>query len=177
MDQYIAEIRMFGCNYAPKGWAQCNGQLLPISQNTALFSLIGIYYGGNGTTNFALPNFGGQAGVSMGQAPGLSLYSLGETLGSPNVTLTGSELAVHNHPVNCFNDGGANPSPDNAVLASSGADSRGNLIYNEANSGNLVPMNVTQVLPTGNNQPHNNMSPYLTVNYCIALQGVFPPRP
>lgn len=176
MDQYIAEIRMFGCNFAPKGWAQCNGQIMPISQNTALFSLIGTYFGGNGTTNFALPNFQGQAGVSVGQAPGLSLYSLGESVGTPTVTLVGSELAVHNHPVNCYNDAGGNPDPKNNVLATSGTDSRGNVQYNAGTTGTLAAMNNISVLPNGNNQPHNNMSPYLAMNYCIALVGIFPPR-
>ncbi|MBS1512092.1 MAG: phage tail protein [Bacteroidetes bacterium] len=176
MDQFVAEIRIFGCNYAPTSWAQCNGQLMSIAQNTALFSLLGVNFGGNGTTTFGLPDFQGSAGVNMGQAPGLSLYSLGETAGTPTVTLNTSELAVHNHNVNCFNDAGANPDPKANILATSGADSRGNVVYNSGAGGTAIGMNATQIIPAGNGQPHNNMSPYLAVNYCIALQGVYPQR-
>lgn len=176
MDPYVAEIRVFGCNFAPKGWAQCNGQLLAIASNTALFSLIGVNYGGNGTTNFGLPNLQGQATVGQGQGPGLSLYSIGEITGSANVALLTSQMPAHNHPVNCFNDGGAANEPGANVLAASGTDTRGNLMYSAAVA-NPVAMNPAQIGVAGTGAPHNNMSPYMALNYCIALQGVFPQRP
>jgi microcystin-dependent protein len=176
MDAFIAEIRVFGCNFAPKNWAQCNGQLLPIASNTALFSLIGIYYGGNGTTTFALPNLQGQAIIGQGQGPGLSMYSIGEITGTANVSLIGNQLPPHNHPVNCYNDGGSANGPGANVLATSGTDGRGNVIYS-ATAGIPVAMNPAQIAPAGNGVPHNNMSPYVAMNYCIALQGVYPQRP
>lgn len=178
MDQFVAEIRMFGCNYAPLNWAQCNGQLLAIRSNTALFSLLGTYYGGDGKTTFALPNLQGQAPLGQGQAPGFSAYDIGETLGTETVTLLQNELAVHTHNVNCFNDAGTDPSPANNILSSSGSD-RGNNIYSTAATGTTIAMNGSQIGMAGaiSPLPHNNMSPYLVVNYCIALQGVFPSRP
>lgn len=175
MDQFIAEIRIFGCNFAPKGWAQCNGQLLPIASNTALFSLIGIYYGGNGTSTFALPNLQGQAALCQGQGQGLSNYSIGEMTGTANVSLSASQLPPHSHPVNCYNDAGTVTGPGGNVLAASGTDTRGNVMYS-ATAGTPIAMNPAQIGVTGNGTPHNNMSPYLAMNYCIALQGVYPPR-
>ena len=178
MDQFVAEIRMFGCNFAPLNWAQCNGQLLAIRSNTALFSLLGTYYGGDGRTTFALPNLQGQAALGQGQAPGFAAYDIGETLGTETVTLLQNELAIHTHNVNCNTDGGADASPANNLLTSSGAD-RSAVMYNAATTGNTVQMAGNQLGMAGTISPlpHNNMSPYLVVNYCIALQGVFPARP
>ncbi|GAB2809487.1 phage tail protein [Ferruginibacter profundus] len=176
MDAYIAEIRVFGCNFAPKNWAQCNGQLLAIASNTALFSLLGITYGGNGTSTFALPNLQGQAAIGQGQGNGLTGYVIGETVGSANVSLLGNEMPAHAHPVNCFNDAGTDPSPANNVLAASGTDSRANVLYS-ANTAAPVAMNFQQLANTGASAPHNNMSPYVAMNYCIALQGIYPQRP
>jgi microcystin-dependent protein len=176
MDQFVAEIRIFGCNFAPKNWALCNGQILSIAQNTALFSLVGTVYGGNGTTTFGLPNLQGTAALGMGQGSGLSPYSIGEQVGSSTVTLISGELAVHNHNINCNVDGGTVPGPGADILSASGSD-RGNVMYSTATTGATVNMNPLQLQPTGTGGPHNNMSPYLTNNYCIALSGIFPQRP
>ncbi|MGG9962808.1 phage tail protein [Ferruginibacter sp. SUN106] len=176
MDAFIAEIRVFGCNFAPKNWAQCNGQLLAIASNTALFSLIGTTYGGNGTSNFALPNLQGQTAIGQGQGSGLTDYVIGETVGSANVSLLSSEMPAHTHPVNCFNDAGTDPGTSGNVLAASGTDSRANVLYSATVTA-PVAMNFQQLANTGISAPHNNMSPYVAMNYCIALQGVFPQRP
>jgi microcystin-dependent protein len=170
---FVAEIRIFPFNFAPKGWAFCNGQLLPISQNTALFSLLGTTYGGDGKSNFALPNLQGSAVLAPGQGPGLSLYDLGETGGEQTVTLLQTEIPSHNHPTNCANTDGAQPSPQNNVWGDVGG--RNVKVYATA-AGNTVVMNPAAIAPTGGSVPHNNMPPYLALNFCISLQGVFPPR-
>jgi len=171
-DPFVAEIRIFPFNFAPKGWAWCDGQLLPLSQNTALFSLLGTTYGGNGMSNFALPDLQGRAPMHPGQRPGLSLHDLGETGGSETVSLLESEIPAHTHN---FQDHDLDlaelnaPAP-NRVLAQSASGA----IYGAAT--NLVNMNSQALTPAGGDQPHNNMQPYLTFYFCIALQGVFPPR-
>jgi microcystin-dependent protein len=172
MDPFVAEIRIFPFNFAPKGWAFCDGQLLPISQNTALFSLLGTTYGGDGKSTFALPNMQGNAPMHPGQGPGLSLHDLGETGGSETVTLLESEIPVHQHGMNAQN-----------AITSQIADPTGATFTRPA-SGNLFTTNLSSpvnmaanaLAPAGGDQPHNNMMPYLTLNFCIALQGVFPPR-
>ena len=171
-DPFVAEIRIFGFNFAPKGWAFCDGQLLPLSQNTALFSLLGTTYGGNGKSNFALPDLQGSIPVHPGQGPGLSLYDLGQTGGSETVSLLESEIPAHTHALRDHDlDLGELPAPaSNRVLAQSANAS----IY--VPPANLTPMNVQTLTVAGGDQPHNNMMPYLTLSYCIALQGVFPPR-
>lgn len=171
MDPFVAEIRIFGFNFAPTGWAFCNGQLLPISQNTALFSLLGTTYGGNGTSNFALPNMQGNAPMHPGQGPGLSLHDLGEVGGSETVTLLESEIPSHNHALQASTQLGEDPQ----CVGESFARSVGANLYEPSNAG-LVAMSASVLAPAGGNQPHNNMMPYLTLNFCIALQGVFPPR-
>jgi microcystin-dependent protein len=174
-DPFVAEIRIFPFNFAPKGWAFCDGQLLPLSQNTALFALLGTTYGGNGTSNFALPDMQGNAPMHPGQGPGLSLHDLGETGGSETVSLLQSEIPAHAHTMRAHNgDPGdaQNPGP-NTSLAQSGQGSA----YQTSTSTNLVSLNPAVLTPAGGDQPHNNMQPYLTLNFCIALQGVFPPRP
>jgi microcystin-dependent protein len=170
---FVAEIRIFGFGFAPRGWAQCNGQLLPISQNTALFSLLGTYYGGNGQSNFALPNLQGNAPMFWGQGPGLSLHDLGETGGSETVTLLESEIPSHAHALNGQGSNANLNDPSQAVLAR--AFGGGNL-YKLSAGANIVPLSDQSLAPAGGDQPHNNMMPYLTLNFCIALQGVFPPR-
>ncbi|MFN8249743.1 MAG: tail fiber protein [Ferruginibacter sp.] len=173
MDPFVAEIRIFGCNFAPVGWAFCNGQILAIAQNTALFSLLGTQYGGNGQTTFALPNLQGSVPLGQGQGPGLTFHTIGEQGGSETVTLIGNEMPTHNHTVKCYSDAGDAPGPVGNVLAGPGAD-RGLVMY----SSNPVPvnMNITALSVVGSGLPHNNMSPILALNYCIALQGVYPSR-
>jgi microcystin-dependent protein len=170
-DPFVAEIRIFPFTFAPKGWAFCNGQLLPLSQNTALFSLLGTPYGGNGKSNFALPDLQGSAPMHPGQGPGLSLHDLGEQGGSETVTLLESEIPAHNHTMR-----GATQDPADVKLvnpnASFGLSQNGPLYQDTANT-NLAPQALT---PAGGDFPHNNLMPYLVLNFCIALQGVFPPR-
>jgi microcystin-dependent protein len=171
MDPFVAEIRIFPFNFPPKGWAWCNGQLLPLSQNTALFSLLGTTYGGDGKSNFALPDLEGRAPMHPGQGPGLSLHDLGESGGAETVTLLQSEMPPHSHPARAdtVDVGDTNiPSP-NAVFAQSG----GGTLYQTTSNAQLAPEALT---PAGGDQPHNNMQPYLTLYFNIALQGVFPPR-
>jgi len=169
MDPFVAEIRIFPFNFAPKGWAWCDGQLLPLSQNTALFSLLGTTYGGNGKSNFALPDLQGRAPMHPGQGPGLSLHDLGETGGSETVSLLESEIPSHSHTVQAINDSGLQSAPTGAYPA------RANF-YNSAPGGPTVPMLASALSPSGGDQPHNNMMPYLTFYFNIALQGVYPPR-
>jgi microcystin-dependent protein len=161
---------MFPFNFAPRGWAWCDGQLLPISQNTALFSLLGTTYGGNGLSNFALPDLQGRAPMHPGQGPGLSLHDLGETGGSETVSLLESEIPSHSHLVNA--SGRAAVENDAAGLY--WARTSVNLYAPAASP--LTMMAPESLAPAGGDQPHNNMMPYLTVYFCIALQGVFPPR-
>jgi microcystin-dependent protein len=171
MDPFVAEIRIFPFNFPPKGWAYCDGQLLPISQNTALFSLLGTTYGGNGKSNFGLPDLQGRAPMHPDQGPGLSLHDLGETGGSETVTLLESEIPSHRH---VLQSGGLNSqviTPNNNVITG-----RGNPTPIYTTSATLVPMAVEAIASSGGDQPHNNMMPYLTFNFCIAMQGVFPPR-
>jgi microcystin-dependent protein len=168
-DPFVAEIRIFPFNFAPKGWAFCDGQLLPISQNTALFSLLGTTYGGDGKSTFALPDLQGSAPMQPGQGQGLSLRDLGEMSGVESITLLQSEMPVHTHILNTTNDDGNNTQPAGRYTG------RGNALYGPLAAG--VLMAVQQVSISGGGLPHNNMQPYLTLNFCIALQGVFPQRP
>ncbi|HJQ26448.1 MAG TPA: phage tail protein [Blastocatellia bacterium] len=171
MDPFVAEIRIFPFNFAPKGWAFCDGQILPLSQNTALFSLLGTTYGGDGKSNFALPNMQGNAPMHPGQGPGLSLHDLGETGGSDTVSLLESEIPSHSHAWNASNSDGTDQTPVNELLAGGVG---GISMY--ADPATVITLNDNTVAPAGGDQPHNNMQPYLTLNFCIALQGVYPPR-
>jgi microcystin-dependent protein len=172
-DPFVAEIRIFPFNFAPKGWAFCDGQILPLSQNTALFSLLGTTYGGDGKSNFALPNMQGNAPMHPGQGPGLSLHDLGETGGSDTVTLLESEIPSHSHLLMADNNNALLniPDPTAALARSVGTNS-----YQSNTTQTIVNMSDNTVAPAGGDQPHNNLMPYLTLNFCIALQGVFPPR-
>jgi len=172
-DPFVAEIRIFPFNFAPKGWAFCDGQLLPLSQNTALFSLLGTTYGGDGKSNFALPDMQGNAPMHPGQGPGLSLHDLGETGGSETVTLLESELPAHSHGLQGTAGIGNQNSPADRLL---GRPFGGGSPYRAPAGAPLVNAAAEALAPTGGDQPHNNMMPYLTLNFCIALQGVFPPR-
>ncbi len=172
MDQpFLAAIFLFAATFAPRGYAFCDGQLLSISQNTALFSLIGTTYGGNGTTNFALPDFRGRVPVHAGQGPGLSSYVEGQSSGSENTTLLVNNLPQHNHSLVATSEAGSTSDPTGAYLGNTGALDRE---YNT--SGTQVNMNAGAVGLTGANQPFNNLQPYLAVNFIIALQGIFPSR-
>ena len=169
-DPFVAEIRIFPFNFAPKGWAFCDGQLLPISQNTALFSLVGTIYGGDGKSTFALPDLQGSAPMHPGNN-GQAEHFLGEPGGTSNVTLLESEIPVHTHAINVSN-GPANvqaPGPDRIL----GRANNNVYLDNPANLGFMAP---DSLAPAGGSLPHNNMQPYLTLNFCIALQGVFPAR-
>jgi microcystin-dependent protein len=176
-DQFLAEIRVFPFNFAPIGWAQCNGQILSIAQNAALFSLLGTNYGGNGTSTFGLPNLQGCVPLDQGQGPGLSPYSVGQSGGSPSVTLLTTEMASHSHSLNADREVASSANPSGAIYM------RGH--YTSTTSGAILaytaqapttPMNTSAIGFVGGNQPHNNLMPYLTLNFCIALQGIFPPR-
>lgn len=174
MDQFVAEIRIFPFNFAPTGWAQCNGQLLQIRSNTALFSLLGTTYGGDGKSTFGLPNLQGSAPMHPGQGPGLSTYYLGESGGSPTVTLLQSEMPAHTHNLAAHTQDPGDLNAPNATrsLATSG----GGSAYNSNTTSNLVGLSPTAVAPAGGSTPHNNLQPLLALNFCIALQGIFPPR-
>ncbi|MBZ5523040.1 MAG: tail fiber protein [Acidobacteriia bacterium] len=171
-NQFVAEIRIFAGNFAPTGWALCNGQLMPISQNTALFSLLGTTYGGDGKSTFALPNLQGSAPMQAGQGPGLSLRALGEIGGEQNVTLLQTEMPSHSHGAAAAATG-ALPDPGGNVWASGLKGHPGVYAAAPANA----PMNPLALTITGGPPlPHNNMPPYLGLTFIIALQGVFPPR-
>ena len=171
-DPFVAEVRIFPFTFAPKGWAFCNGQLMPISQNTALFALLGTTYGGDGKSTFALPDLQGSAAMHPGQGQGLSLRDLGETGGTETVTLLPSEIQVHTHNVMVTAEDGEfkTPGPDRILGRSINA-----FLYQASNNG-LQPMAPQALAPAGGDLPHSNMQPYLTLNFCIALQGVFPSR-
>jgi microcystin-dependent protein len=170
MDPFVAEIRIFPFNFPPKGWAFCDGQILPLSQNTALFSLLGTTYGGDGKSNFALPNMQGNVPMHPGQGPGLSLHDLGETGGSDTVTLLESEIPSHSHGLTVSQSDGTDQSCANENFAA------GVGIIAYAPPGALTNLSDNTIAPAGGDQPHNNLQPYLTLNFCIALQGVYPPR-
>ena len=169
-EPFLGEIRMFGGNFAPTGWALCNGQLLSIAQNTALFSILGTYFGGDGVTTFGLPNLQGRVAVHWGQGAGLSPYNLGQNGGSENVVLQVNQMPAHSHLVSSdTGDTGASSHPNGQLLASSGA----NAIYNKnADS----TMNPSMIQNAGGSQPHPNIQPYQCVTFIIALQGIYPSR-
>ena len=170
-DPFVAEIRIAGFNFAPTGWALCNGQLMPISQNTALFSLLGTYYGGDGKSTFALPNLQGSAPMQQGQGPGLSLHDLGEIGGEEFVTLLQSEIPVHSHSLNISTQPAVGRQPGAQLTAV--ATGVGLYGPNTGATSTLAPQAASVA---GGSLPHNNMQPYLTLNFIIALQGVFPAR-
>lgn len=169
-DPFVAEIRIFPFNFAPKGWAWCDGQVLPLSQNTALFSLLGTTYGGNGKSNFALPNLQGSAPMHPGQGPGLSLHDLGESGGTPTVTLLSSEIPSHTHQLS------ASASAGNATTPSSNAMLAATPRAFAAPGGQATTLSGATLSAAGGSLPHENMQPFLTLYFCIALQGVYPPR-
>jgi microcystin-dependent protein len=173
-DQFVAEIRIFPFNFPPKGWAFCNGQLMPISQNTALFSLLGTTYGGDGKSTFALPDMQGNAPMQPGQGQGLSLRDLGEMSGVESITLLQSEMPFHTHTLRGTVEDATQSSFTQGVILAQTVN--GNL-YQSTTNANIVQMALQALAPAGGGLPHNNMQPYLTLNFCIALQGIFPQRP
>lgn len=172
-DPFVGEVRAFGFNFAPTGWAMCNGQLLPLSQNTALFSLLGTVYGGDGKSTFALPDLNGRAAMQPGQGQGLSLRDLGEMSGVETVTLLQSEIPVHNHLLQASTEFADLQAPGGERVL---ARSQNAVAYQTNAMTNLEPMAPQQLAPSGGGLPHNNLQPYLVVNFCIALQGIFPQR-
>ena len=172
-DQFLGEIRIFGGNFAPSGWAFCNGQILPITQNTALFALLGTQFGGNGTSTFALPNLQARAPLGQGNGAGLSQRVIGETGGEQNVTLTQNTMASHTHNMSGAATAGASTTPGPTVVLAEPPTVAS--IY-QTSPGPLVTLNPGAVGPSGSGQPHNNLQPFLVLNFIIALQGIFPAR-
>jgi microcystin-dependent protein len=168
MEPFLGQLMLVPYNFAPQGWAFCNGQILPISQNSALFSLLGTTYGGNGQTTFALPDLRGRVAISAGQGPGLQNYSLGEAAGSEAVTLLSTQMPAHTHLVGA-STGSAQATPDNAFPGSDGSTQ----IYDMAASTTMSPQ---MIQPAGGSQPHENRQPYLAFKYIIALVGFYPSR-
>jgi microcystin-dependent protein len=171
-DQFVGEVRAFPFNFPPTGWALCNGQLLSIAQNTALFSLLGTQFGGDGRTNFALPNLQGNVPLDFGQGPGLTPYNMGDSSGVSAVTLLNSQMPAHNHNANCNSGLGNKPKPNGSYWASDAA----GILSEYAAAPDGSQMDPQAIALAGGSQPHNNMQPYLTLNFCIALQGIYPAR-
>ncbi len=178
-DQFLAEIRIFPFNFPPTGWAFCNGQLMPLSQNTALFALLGTTYGGDGKSTFALPNMQDNAPMQPGQGQGLSLRDLGEMSGVESITLLESEIPFHTHALQAVTADATVASPDGAILSQGVWNFQGDsgVIAMYTTTAPNVNMAPTTIAVAGGGLPHNNMQPYLTLNFCIALQGIFPQRP
>jgi microcystin-dependent protein len=181
-DPFVAEVRLFPYNFAPLGWAACDGQLLPIAQNTALFSLIGTMYGGDGKTTFGLPDLRGRVPVQAGQGAGLSNYDQGQTGGADTVTLALAQIPSHSHAVQALSSGGSATATSSPAPNTSFGPSQARAVstgYVTPSSGSVPPtatMSASAIAPSGGSLPHNNLSPYLTLTFCIALQGIFPPR-
>lgn len=172
-DQFVGEIRIFAGNFAPVGWAFCNGQILPISQNTALFSLLGTQFGGNGTSNFALPNLQGNVPVGQGTGVGLTPRVIGETGGEQNVTLSQATMASHSHQMSGAVTSGSSVTPDPTMAL---ADPPTVVPIYQTSLGSPATLSAGAVTPNGGSQPHNNLQPFLVLNFIIALEGIFPPR-
>lgn len=172
MDPFVGEIRLFAGTFAPRGWLVCNGQLLPIRQYTALFSLLGTTYGGDGTTTFALPNLIGRAAIHEGAGPGLTPRSLGAQVGEAATTLQTTQLPNHTHVTAAISATANSADPTGRIWANPGG--RSQKIYSDKSD---TPLNAGLVAPSGGGQPHNNLQPYLELNYIVAIEGVFPQRP
>lgn len=179
MEPFLGQIQLFGFNFAPRGWAFCHGQILSIAQNTALFSLLGTTYGGNGQTTFALPDLRGRVAIGQGHGPGLSPYDIGQMAGAENVTLITTQMPAHTHTLKVSNTTGTTDVASGNYLANAAVTiARGNTVptnLNYSTDGN-ASLNQAAVSPQGGSQPHENIQPYLAMNYCIALQGIFPSR-
>jgi microcystin-dependent protein len=177
---FIGELRLFGGNFAPIGWAFCQGQLLPIDQNDALYALIGTTFGGDGITTFGLPDLQGRVVIGQGQGPGLSSYVVGQKSGTETVTLTTGQLPSHNHTLTAYNTPATTASPAGGVPATTGKSvpnqANNSLFYASASVPNATTFPADTIQNSGGNQPHENMAPFLVINYIIALEGVFPSR-
>ena len=167
-EPFLAEIRIMGFNFAPRGWATCDGQILPINQNQSLYSLLGTTYGGDGRTTFGLPNLRGRTPIHRGSSNGTS-YSLGDIAGEETHTLAANEMPMHTHTLRATDNPAASDQPTGNVFSNASAN-----VY--AQFGTTVAMNASSVLSVGGGQSHNNMQPCLALNFCIALQGLFPSR-
>ena len=175
MDVFVGMIAAFGFNFPPRGWMLCNGQVIAITQNSALFSLLGTTYGGNGQTTFALPDLQGRVLIGMGNGPGLTPRTQGEVSGTENVTLISTQMPAHNHTMTASGDGPTQATASGASLASQGR--TGGTMPTIYANGATTPVNMASATTqAGGNQPHNNMQPYLAINYCIAVEGIFPSR-
>lgn len=174
MEPFLGMVGLFGFNFEPRGWAFCSGQILPIAQNSALFALLGVTYGGNGQTTFALPDLRGRVPIGQGQGPGLTPHPIGEVAGTETVTLIQTQMPAHNHLLNVSTQGAGSDSPSGSVLAVSAlADGT---VVNTYGSTITATANPQSIGVAGGTQPHPNMQPYLVMNYCIALEGIFPSR-
>jgi len=174
---YLGEVRMFGGNFAPSQNALCQGQLMSIAQNTALFALLGTYYGGNGTTTFGLPDFRGRLAINQGQGLGLSNYTIGQTGGSETVTLLTTQMPTHNHAMQGNSGNGSKPTPGgNIPAALTGTDAKGLWVPPNQATGSPIPLNPTALTSAGGSQPHENRMPLLVITFIIALNGIFPSR-
>ncbi len=180
MDEYLGIVKLFAGNFAPRGWAFCQGQLMSIAQNSALFSILGTTYGGDGQTTFALPNLSGRVALHAAQGPGLSSYVLGQMSGSENVTLTVAQMPMHNHAPNVVTTDATEHTPGtngaNAMAAPVDGSLNSVMGFNNANNTPVMPMIGSMTTAAGNSQPHNNMQPYLALNYIICLEGIYPTR-
>jgi len=175
-EPFIGENRMAGFSFAPQGWALCNGQLLSIAQNTALFSLLGTQFGGNGTSNFALPNLQSRVPVHQGQGPGLSSYSMGEATGVESITLNTAQIPAHNHLINSCSTNGNSSTSAGKYLGSSYLPSTGDQVNTYSSGPNDSTLDASTVSTVGGSQPHSNIQPLLVVNFIIALEGIYPSR-
>lgn len=176
MEPFIGQIMMFAGNFAPRGWALCNGQLLPIAQNTALFSILGTTYGGDGKTTFALPDLRGRFPMSSGNGPGLTPRPLGEKSGSESVTLTVANMPAHNHSLSGNAEDGTSSSPEGGLLSAVSASDASNIPRIYGQSTRVVPLAASSVGATGGSQPVGTMPPFEVVNFMIALEGIYPSR-
>jgi len=174
-DPFLGEIRMVGFNYAPEGWALCNGQILPISQNSALFALLGTTYGGDGRITFALPDLRARVPLHQGQSAGTDVYPIGQVGGVERVTLTTAQVPAHSHGLAAHNGAGSSPSAAGTFIASPADPATGEALNAFSPTTNTV-MNAQAIAASGDGQPHENRQPYLCLNFIIATQGIFPPR-
>jgi microcystin-dependent protein len=179
MDPFLGQISLLACNFAPQGWALCQGQVLSISQNTALFALLGINFGGDGRTNFQLPDLRGRPPIGFGQGPGLSAYSIGQTGGGETISISSANYPAHSHPLFAAASAATGNAPNGLFEAQGQTGGRGGTVNLAAYSGSGTATTLAAPALTaapGGGQPHNNLQPYLALNFCIALQGIFPAR-